>query len=125
MRIRTTGGPMRTAVSRGGLVHPDSKTVQRIRTERRRDGDVRSITASRYQHPANTALVIPRVKHVPLPTQIGFEPGREVARWIRQWRADITQIPSTVAGRDVQGTAECDSRDTRRVCLHKLPKPFV
>ena len=81
---------MRTAVSRGGLVHPDSKTVQRIRTERRRDGDVRSITASRYQHPANTGLVIPRVKHVPLPTQIGFEPGREVARWIRQWRADIT-----------------------------------
>src|SRR5215213_6438810 len=78
--------------------------------ERRRDGDVRGIAAAGDQCPPDTWRVVPRVEHVPLPAEMGFEPGREVARRIGQGGADIAQVAGAVAGRDVQGAAEGDSQ---------------
>ena len=47
---------------------------------------------------------------MPLPTDVGFEPGCKVARRIRQGCTDITQIAGAVTGRYVQGAAEGDGQ---------------
>ena len=90
------------------VVCPNAKAVQRIRAERRRDGDVCGIAAPRHQDSADARHVVPRIERVPLTAEIDFEPGREVSRRIGRRRADVTQISRAVASRYVQRATERD-----------------
>src|SRR5689334_21106871 len=49
-----------------------------------------------------------RVERVPLAADIGFEPGREIHRSVRDRHPDIAEIAGAIASRDVHAAAERD-----------------
>src|SRR5271155_3246754 len=85
------------------------EAAERIRTESRADRDVRGIAPAGDQHAADPGDVVACIKGVPLATEIGFEPGCEVHRRVRDRDADIAKIARAVARRDVHAAAEGDS----------------
>src|SRR5271155_4002523 len=82
------------------------ETAERVRTKCRADCDVGRIATAGDQHPPDARDVVARIKGVPLATDIGFEPGCEIHRRIRDWYADIAQIARAVSRRDVHAATE-------------------
>jgi hypothetical protein len=87
---------------------PYRKAGERVRAKGRADRDVRGIAAAGDQHPADARSIIASIKGVPLATDMGFEPGGEIHRRVRDRYADIAQIAGAVSRRDVHAATESD-----------------
>src|SRR5438270_2667155 len=84
------------------------KAAERVRTKCRADCDIGRIATAGNQHPPDARDVVARIKSVPLATYIGFEPGCEIHRRVRDWYADIAQITRAVPRRDAHTATERD-----------------
>src|SRR5208283_5739439 len=83
---------------------------ERVRTKGRADRDIRCITAAGNQHPADARDVVARVKGVPLAADIGFEPGREIHRRVRERHPDIAEITGAISRRYIHAATEGDGK---------------
>src|SRR5438270_220525 len=88
------------------------ETAERVRAEGRGNCDVCRIAPAGDQHAADARDVVARIKSVPLAADIGFEPGCEIHRRVRDRHADIAQIARAVLCRDIHAAAKSD----REVC---------
>src|SRR6201993_2699650 len=84
------------------------ETAERVRAEGRGNCDVCRIAPAGDQHAADAWDVVARIKSVPLAADIGFEPGCEIHRRVRDRHADIAQIARAVSRRDVHAATEGD-----------------
>ena len=111
------------------LVRPHGETGERVGTERVADRHVRRIASAGDEHAADPRSVVPRIERVPVPSDIGLEPGGEIHRAKRRRNADVAEIAGAVAGRNVHAAAEGD-RQMRVVAAHAFafletpPRPF-
>src|ERR1700744_4666755 len=88
------------------LVGPYLKADKGVRSEGLGDGNVRSIAPLGDQDTADPRNVVACIECVPAAAEIRLEPAGEVARGIRWWHADITEIARAIPGRDVHAAAE-------------------
>src|SRR6266403_3348455 len=98
----------RVSLSSSDFLSPYREAVERVRTKGRADCDVRRIATASDQYSADAWDVVARVKRVPLAADIGFEPGCEIHRCVRDRHADIAQITGAVSRRDVHAATEGD-----------------
>jgi hypothetical protein len=80
------------------------------RAERGHDRDVGGVAPARHQNGADARLVVAGIKRVPAVAEVDFEPGAEI-----HWRgvaryADVAEITGAVARRDVDASAQRDSK---------------
>src|SRR5260370_14562771 len=88
------------------LLGHNGKAAERVWTKGRADRDIGRVPPAGDQHPPDARDVVARIKSVPLATDIGFEPGCEIHRCVRDWYADIAQIAGAVSRRDVHAATE-------------------
>src|SRR3984893_3393802 len=94
---------------RGDFLGHHSKAAQSVRAECRSNCNIRRIAAAGDQHAADAGDVVARIKGVPGATEVGFEPGCEIHRRVRDRHADIAKITRAVSRRDVHAATEGDS----------------
>ena len=92
------------------LISPDPKALKRIRPERRGDRNVGGVASAGDQKPPNAWRIVAWIKHMPLPSEIGLEPRSKIARWIGLGSADVAEVASAIARRNVKGSAKCDGQ---------------
>src|ERR1700736_2042698 len=102
------------------LVCPDLEAQQRVRAERIADCDVSRIAASRNEHPADPRHIVPRIKDVPAAAEIRLDPSGEIHWPIRRQDADLAEITSAVARRNVHAAAKCDG-EVRIIAADAFP----
>jgi len=95
-------------LSSSDFLSPYHEAAERVRTEGRADCDVRSIATASDQYSADAWDVVAGVKGVPVAADVGFEPGCEIHRCVRDRHADIAQITGAVSRRDVHAATEGD-----------------
>src|SRR6516164_3370537 len=88
-----------------------------IGPEGRADRDIGGVAAARHQHPTDARVVVAGVDRMPCPAEINLEPGREIHRRRVGRDADIAEIASAIARRDVHAAAEGD-RQMREIATH-------
>ena len=96
------------------LVCPHDEVLQRVRTERRRNRDIRAASRPRAisTRPIR-GMLLRAIERVPAPAEIGLEPGGEIHRAVRRRDADVAEIAGAVARRNVHAAAERDRRGAR------------
>src|SRR6516162_9319959 len=102
------------------LVRPDLEAQQRVRVERIADCDISCIAASRNEHPPDPRHIVPRIKDAPATAEIRLDPSGEIHWPIRRKGADLTEITSAVACRNVHTAAKCDG-EVRIVAADAFP----
>ena len=88
------------------FVGPDLEADQHVGAETVAQSNIGGVPSARHQYPANTAHIVARVKDIPMPVEVGFEPGCEIPHTHRH--TDVRLMAGAVAGGDVHGTAEGD-----------------
>ena len=79
--------------------------------------DESRIPDARDENSADPGHDVSRIEDVPLPAQVGLEPGGEIPRRIRRRHADVAQVAGAVARGNVLGAAKGD-RQMRVVPAH-------
>src|SRR5580704_456790 len=95
---------------RSHVVGPYGELLQFVGTKRRCNRNVGRISAPRNQHTPGAADVVSRVKRVPTPADIGFEPRGEIHRRVWRWHSHVAQIPRAIPGGNVHAPAESDGQ---------------
>ena len=68
------------------------------------------IAAVRYEDTTDPGGVVAWIKGVPTVAQINFDPCGKIHRRVRRRKADVSDVTSAIARRDVQTTAEGDCK---------------
>src|SRR5712664_2080919 len=116
------GAPDSPRRHRRYLVGPYAKTLEGVRAERRGDCDIGRIAASSDEHAADARDVVSGVERVPRPTEVGFEPTREVHRTVGGRYTAVAEIACAIACRDIHTAAE---RDGQMCVIAADAFPFV
>ncbi len=78
-------------------IRPDADTRERAGAILGDDGDIQGVASAADRNPSNARFIVSRIKRVPLPAQIGLEPGMEVHGYIRRLNADVWKVAEDVA----------------------------
>ena len=88
------------------LISPDFKRLEMVRTEGRRQRSIGRISSPSHKHPSGPRLIVACVKDMPLPSEVHFKPRAEIHRK-RDWgHANVPQVSSRVARRDIEATTK-------------------
>ena len=68
------------------------------------------VPAVRDEDTTDPRGVVAWIKGVPTVAQINFNPGGKIHRRVRRGKADVSDVPSAIARRDVQAAAEGDCK---------------
>ena len=99
-------------LTRSCALPPPSRTVkprERVGTERVAERDVGRITPTGNQDAPDPGGVVPRIKRVPAPSEIGLKPCGEV-HWAPGRDADVAEIARAGPRGNVHAAAERDAR---------------
>ena len=88
------------------FVGDDGEPGEHALTESCADRDIGGVASSGHKDPANSRLIVPRVKGVPARAEIDFKPGAEIHRRRVRRDADIAEVAGAISRRDVHAPTQ-------------------
>ena len=93
-------GPGRSELSRNFVGH-DLEPGEGRRPIAGGERHIGGVATAADQYAAYALAIVARVESVPMPAEIGFEPGAEIHRRVGRRYADVAEVAGAVSGRNV------------------------